>query len=581
MGSPTLFLIALLFLGAAGYYIYSTMRENNLKKAQKAVESGDLDVALTIFMENLRKNPGDIETIWHLGNINEEKENFLEAIGYYNKLIDKNAECSLFTQFELFRRSGFLYLKAGHDKEALDYLIQAYQLIPTNKSILKTIAHILLSQKLYYRAIPFFEKGLPFLKNDAVFLRDYALCLIMVDSLRDALDLLQDANQLQPSNLSIKFMSAYAYLKLKAYKKSSELIEEILNSDQWILNTEQLYYAIKMLFLSYLSDHQFEVAREIHKQLQNLVLNNDSPEWKEETSIAFVFLRARQGYFDLALKELNEYQLISPNSDSDSDEEDPEKSSGKPTHLEKLLLQMDTFKKEETIRTNGIEDLRPNLDYERKKLEAQEALDKLEVIYNDWINTFIRPDELRLNFGPSVKRFFDATLILDKYTEEAVKWAKDNVKTKANRKAAENNKKTHTALYKLGIDPDNPCESLINIDFPNFQIVATELARKMGYKTINQAIKADPMAFAETQGTDLLCEEQYDKSVRVLFCLRRWKEPIGLISLTDLLQQLKTFKAKRLIVVGTSPLSQEAETYVEKNDTVDFYHCEDIRAYLI
>lgn len=578
MGSPLLLIVALLFLGLAGYYIYSTMQENKIKKAKEAVESGDLDVALSIFMENLRKNPDDVDTMWHLGNINEEKGSFLEAIGYYNKLIDKGVESSLFTQFELFRRSAFLYMKSDHDKEALDYLIQAYQLLPTNKSVLKAIAHILLSQKLYYRAIPYFEKALPFLKNDASFLRDYALCLILIDSLRDALDLLQDANQIQPNNLSIKFLTAYAYLKLKAYQKSAEIVEEIINSDQWILDTENLYYAIKMLFLSYLSNNQFEVAREIHKQMQNLILNNKNPDWKEETSMAFVFLRIRQGYFDLALKELSEFRLISQSiNDPESDDEESEDSTTNSTYLEKLLLKMDAYKQEESVRNEAGEDLRPNLDFDRKKIQAQEAAKEVNKIYNDWMNTFVRADDLRIYFGPTVKRYFDATLILDKYTGEAVEWAKKNVKTKSQVKE----KKTHTALYKLGIDPDDPCNSLSKVDFPNFQIVAREIADKMGYITVSQAVKADPMAFAEAQGTDLLCEEKYDRSVRVLFCLRRWHESIGMISITDLLQQLKKFKAKRLILVGTSPLSEEAKSFVEKNDRVDFYSCEEITGYLV
>lgn len=578
MGSPLLLIVALLFLGLAGYYIYSTMQEKKLKKAQEAVDSGDLDVALSIFMENLRKNPDDVDTMWHLGNINEEKGSFLEAIGYYNKLIDKGVESALFTQFELFRRSAFLYMKSDHDKEALDYLIQAYQLLPTNKSVLKAIAHILLSQKLYYRAIPYFEKALPFLKNDASFLRDYALCLILIDSLRDALDLLQDANQIQPNNLSIKFLTAYAYLKLKAYQKSAEIVEEIINSDQWILDTENLYYAIKMLFLSYLSNNQFEVAREIHKQMQNLILNNKNPDWKEETSMAFVFLRIRQGYFDLALKELSEFRLISQSiNDPESDDEESEDSTTNSTYLEKLLLKMDAYKQEESVRNEAGEDLRPNLDFDRKKIQAQEAAKEVNKIYNDWMNTFVRADDLRIYFGPTVKRYFDATLILDKYTGEAVEWAKKNVKTKSQVKE----KKTHTALYKLGIDPDDPCNSLSKVDFPNFQIVAREIADKMGYITVSQAVKADPMAFAEAQGTDLLCEEKYDRSVRVLFCLRRWHESIGMISITDLLQQLKKFKAKRLILVGTSPLSEEAKSFVEKNDRVDFYSCEEITGYLV
>ncbi len=104
-------LIAIVSAFFIGYYLFMTFREVKIRKAEKAVRTGDLDTALAIFMETLRKNPNDVEALWHLGNINEEKQFYPEAIGYYTKLIEIGKESKFFSIFELYRRVGLLYRK--------------------------------------------------------------------------------------------------------------------------------------------------------------------------------------------------------------------------------------------------------------------------------------------------------------------------------------------------------------------------------------------------------------------------------------------------------------------------------------
>jgi tetratricopeptide (TPR) repeat protein len=199
------FVVTLVLAGLTGYFLYSTMQEGRSKKAQKAVESGDLDTALSIFMESLRRDPNNLDAIWHLGNINEEKGLIPEAIGYYVKLIEIGKETKLFTMFELYRRVGLLYRRLGRDNDALDYLLQAYQIIPSAKDVIREIADILFSQKAFFRALNFYEKGAVFLKDEAPFIKQYAFCLIMTDKIEMALPMLEALEKIFSNDLEFLF----------------------------------------------------------------------------------------------------------------------------------------------------------------------------------------------------------------------------------------------------------------------------------------------------------------------------------------------------------------------------------------
>ena len=156
--------VALVFL--VGYYLFSTMQDMRVKRAEKAVQSGDLETALSIFMNSLKKNPDDIDALWHIGNINEEKLHYPEAIGYYTKLIEIGKESKLFTMFELYRRVGMLYRKIERDQEALDFLFQAYTIIQSSREVLENLAMIVYSQKFFHRSRMFFEKEVQFIKHN-------------------------------------------------------------------------------------------------------------------------------------------------------------------------------------------------------------------------------------------------------------------------------------------------------------------------------------------------------------------------------------------------------------------------------
>lgn len=569
------FLVAIALAGITAYFLYATMQEGKTKKAQRAVESGDLDTALSIFMESLRRDPNNTDALWHLGNINEEKGLLPEAIGYYVKLIELGKESKFFTMFELYRRVGMLYRRLGRDNDALDYLLQAYQIIPSAKDVLREIADILFSQKAFFRALSFYEKGIAFLKGEALFIKQYAFCLLMTDRVEQALPLLEALEKPLGRDLEFLFLLSYAYFKTAAYQKAREIMETALNGNL-SPTPSMMYLGIKLLFMCYLHAKNFDVAKQLWDQLKNLIpsLGDDSGGQERELSLALIMLRSNQGYYDNALDELkmNFQKEIADNSkDGGATVESKQNQS----HLYKILSVLDKWKKEQEKETYSGISIRHTLDYARLENEAKDALTKLESVYQQWFTNFVTKEELWLNFRPRISITFDPVPILEKYLvpKDLGKKKQQDANTKINTKQGK--------YEALGIKQTEPCESLLSVDFPSFMMIARELASDMGYRVLSQVTKVDSNAYAEGKGFDLLCEEKIDKRSRVLFSLRRWIEPVSSIYLTNLLSSAKEFGAERIIIISTSPLSAEAERWLETNTRIQYLQCEDVSSFLL
>ncbi len=569
------FTVAVILAGLTAYLLYATMQEGKTKQAQRAVESGDLDTALSIFMESLRHDPDNIDALWHLGNINEEKGLIPEAIGYYVKLIEIGKESKLFTMFELYRRVGLLYRRLGRDNDALDYLLQAYQIIPSAKDIIREIADILFSQKSFFRALSFFEKGAAFLKDEAPFIKQYAFCLIMTDKIEMALPMLEALEKTFSHDLEFLFLLSFAYFKTAAYQRAREVIEIALNSN---LNpsVSMMYFGIKILFVCYLYAKNYEVAKQLWDQLKNLALNyTDEGERQRELSMALIMLRAKQGYYENAMEELKanfQKEIASGDAGGGTTLESKQNQS----FLYKLLAVLHRYKKEQEKEAYMGSSVKQTLDYARLENEAKDALVKLEQVYQQWLANFISKEELWANFRPKVALTFDPVPILEKYLVPKEKLKKSGESAERSSLSAKQGK-----YEALGLNPNNPCGSLLSVDFPSFTIIVRELASDMGYRVLSQVVKIDPHAYGEAKGFDLLCEEKTDKRSRVLFCMRRWTEPIGSIYLTNLLSAAKEFEVERIVMVGTSSLSPEAERFLETNKKLQYLHCEDISSFLL
>ncbi len=573
-----LVIIILILAGIITIYLFSTMQEMKLKKAEEAVEQGDLDVALNIFMDSLKKNPKNIETLWHLGNINEEKGNFAEAIGYYNQILALNEKSSLFSDYELYKRTGLLYREIKKDREALDYLLQALQYLPSGKEPPYHIAMILMGQSQYYRALSHFEKAMTHYAQDGEFRKYYGLCCLLTDNVKGAIEHFEESNILTPGDNQTKFMLAYAYMKEGAHRKSRETMEDVINANNYTLNNEQLFFAIKLLFISYCMDKNFEVSRDLHIKMENLANSTANTRYTEDVNMAFIYMRYLQGYFDLALDRLNDILNIEMDMEGMS-QEDQNKVKQNKSHLFDLLSILNKYK-DEKERARLLEEAGKKVEVEFSILEnkAREALTSLQTTMEDWKDHFLNLSKLTAYFIPQPAEHFDPSIVLDKYSEENMQV----IKKKMNKiEKAKTKPKTDSSFKALGVDPNDPCQSMKYMDFPSFVLTAQELADRMGYKVINQAIKLDPVAYSEGQGTDFLCEEKLHKEVRVLFVIRRWTTSMGYILITNLKGRMAEFKAKRIVLISTAPLSDEAKGVVEKDPTIDFYTCEDIAHHLI
>ena len=199
-------------------------------------------------------------------------------------------------------------------------------------------------------------------------------------------------------------------------------------------------------------------------------------------------------------------------------------------------------------------------------------MDKVDKIFDDWKNKFLPKEPLWDFFGLHPKNIFDPSIIIEKYKGDPMK------KMKKMAMGIEHNENEDD---DIPINTENPCETIISIDFPSFLVICKNLAEAMGYRVINQVAKVDKSAYAEGKGTDMLCTEKFNQNIRVLFCVRRWRDQIGNLTITDLLSSMRNFQANRIILVSTSGLSTEATMAIEGRSIMDFYRCEDVAQYLI
>ncbi len=560
VGAGLLFLI--------GYYLFYSMQDRKIRQAEKAVQAGDLDTALSIFMNSLRKNPNDIESLWHLGNINEEKKQYPEAIGYYTKLLEIGKESRLFTSYELYRRVGLLYHIIDRDQEALDFLMQAYNMIQSSKEVLETIAIIIYSQKFFHRAVAFFERAYQFLKRKPPFLKYFGLCLVMTDRLNESAGLLEESSRLDPRDFQTRFILAYVYFKIGAIQKARELVEDIVNSERTSLNSEQLYYSIKILFLIYLNEKNYDIARELAGQLKKINDGLKSKTFEEETNMAYIFFRIKQGYFDVALESISKNIDIKESMEGMDDEEKQQLRETR-SYIYEMVSTLDKYKKEsEKSLYTGNKPLKLDVDFALLESRAQDAGKELAKMYDEWQGKFVSSETLWEFFKPKAKSQFDPTIILDKYAEDTFRSLK--------KKTSPSLKETIDKERKDDTAQIDPCKVFMEADLPTFLEMSAKLVENMGLKVINQAVKIDPLAYSEGRAVDMLCEEKYQKDSRVLFCIRRWTEPIGYLSVSSIIQALKTLQAGKLILVSTSSLSLEASRAFEDNPDIQFFPCEEV-----
>lgn len=564
--------VALVFL--VGYYLFSTMQDMRVKRAEKAVQSGDLETALSIFMNSLKKNPDDIDALWHIGNINEEKFHYPEAIGYYTKLIEIGKESKLFTMFELYRRVGMLYRKIERDQEALDFLFQAYTIIQSSREVLENLAMIVYSQKYFHRALMFFEKAIQFVKDNPAFEKHYGLCLVLSDRVPDSVSLLEESFKKDPQDYQAKFILSYVYFKIGAFPKAREYIEDIVNSEKIELTNEEFYFALKMLLVIYMKDKNFDIARELIQQLKNVNASMNNPDYENEIAMSYIFFRVKQGYYDVAMDEIGKNITIKPVAGPGGTDDLQRQMKENRSRLYELIAAMDKFKKEkEKAVYTGNKNVKYDLEYSMIETRAMDSQKELDEIISDWEERFVQPDPLWDFFSPKTKTKFDPTVIMDKYSDSSI----DTLKK---RRAYSETATAEDNSADLVARSAQPCEQMLSVDFPTFLNLSRKLAENMGFNIINQTVKIDPMAYSEGQAADMLCQEKFKRDSRVLFVVRRWKEPIGYLSIMSIMGAIKTMRADRLVLISYSPLSTEASRAIEGNSQVSFYRCEEITNYL-
>lgn len=563
-------LVALVFL--VGYYLFTTMQDLRVKRAERAVQSGDLETALSIFMNSLKKNPDDIDALWHIGNINEEKNHYPEAIGYYTKLIEIGKESKLFTLFELYKRVGLLYLKIERDAEALDFLMQAYQMIQSSREVLENIAMIVYSQQYFHRALAFFEKASQFEKDNPSFSKHYGLCQVLSDKVSESAVWLEEALKMEPQDHQTKYILAYVYYRTGAVHKAREYIEDILNSDKITLSNEEFYYALKMLFSIYLDEKNFDITRELIQQMKDVNSKINDPNYADEISMSYIFFRVRQGYYDVAMDEIGKNVTVKTGDERSA--ENLRQARENRSHLFELVSALDKYKKEkEKAVYTGSKSVKYDLEYSMVETRALDAQKELDDIIQKWQDNYVKPEPLWKFFGVKTKTKFDPTLVIDKYAESSISTLKQ--KARAHEPMDRQDEETLRVATS-----EEPCERMLSMDFPSFLNLSRKLAENMGFSIINQAVKTDPMAYAEGQSADMLCQEKLKRDSRVLFCVRRWREPIGYLSIMTIMGAINTVRADRLVLVSYSPLSSEASRAIEGNSRISFYRCDDIVSYL-
>ncbi|MDD5171058.1 MAG: M48 family metalloprotease [Syntrophales bacterium] len=126
-----------------------------LKRIQAilALDNKNLDTVLRKYEDDLKKNPGDLDTLYGLALVQEKMGLMAPALGNFQKALQLAPEDE-----DIIRDTGIIYFRAGYPKEAADLLRKAYGLNGNNENTLSYLAKAYEATNDYASALDLYRK---------------------------------------------------------------------------------------------------------------------------------------------------------------------------------------------------------------------------------------------------------------------------------------------------------------------------------------------------------------------------------------------------------------------------------------
>ncbi|MFN4244642.1 MAG: tetratricopeptide repeat protein, partial [Brevinematia bacterium] len=233
------------------YFLFKNFFKDQYKVIEDLKSKAQYEEALKRLLKLYQKNKDDVRVIYELAEVNRILKNNLEAVGYYLKLIEKDAFPPIVTKGEVLKNIGLIFLEEKKVKEAFYYLYYASYFLPADKDLNYSLFKILMKEGNYNLADTFGQRALPFYSKDSVFLTDLAFVKLELNRYGDSIELLEKVGN---KSLKSKVLLAFTLLKLGGYKRALDIVLPILTEENIPDNVMYIVYKIVIYSNIYLKN---------------------------------------------------------------------------------------------------------------------------------------------------------------------------------------------------------------------------------------------------------------------------------------------------------------------------------------
>lgn len=525
-----------LILAVVGYFLLNSFIKDPYKTIEELKGKGNYEEALKRLLKMFQKNKDDLRVIYELAEINKQLKNHLEAIGYYLKLLEKNVFPPITTKGDVLKNVGLLFLEEKKIKEAFYYLYYASYFLPADKDVNYALFKIFLEEENYQLADTFGQRALPFYSKDPNFLSDLALVKLELNKYGDAIELLEKASI--SKNLKTRILLAFTLFKLGGYRRALDIIQSLITEEGIPHNILQIVY--KIIIYCHIGLKGFNEAMKYWDQFLSFATSKDLGNVIREIGFGIFMTYLYFSKYENAkamLSTLKEYEI----SDAVINSITP--------FIDEAIESMKLKKEMKSY------DLRP--------------IKEIENYVNSWLNSSLRIGEIKDIFYPR-KEAKDRINVL-----EIIKQVQDEIQ--------EHTKKVDEFLKTAGEglsveEEEDICDMFVNrLDTQTFSTICDELVKTLGFN-ISRKVPTD--ALTESEGIDYICTRPREAE-KYYVAIRRWgTNEIGKIAIVDINQRATENNCDKVLIISSSPLTEEAQNFIEKNSRIEFKTCKELAGIL-
>lgn len=522
-----------LIIATIGYLVLNYLSKDQYKIISELKDKGNYEEALRKLLKMFKRNKDDLRVIYELGEVNRLLKNNLEAIGYYLQLIEKDVFPPMTTKGEVLKQIGLLFLQEKKVQEAFYYLYYASYFLPADKDINYSLFRILFEEENFQLADTFGQRALPFYNKDPVFLTDFGVTKLELGKYGEAIEILEKA--LSSKNVKTRIALGFTLIKLGGYRRAIDILAPMLTEDN--VPSSAIYLIYKMLVYANIYLKNFNDTMRYWDQFLSFATSKNLVSVIREIGFGIFMTYLYFSKYENAkstLETLKEYDISDAVASAIS-----------------------------TLIDEAIKNI--NLKKEMKPYDLK-AIKEIDNYVNSWLNSSLRAREIIDALYPrkEQKEKINVVEIIKKVQEEMNLYnqkIKDIISSSAGG----------------GLSPEDEediCDMFTNrLDERTFALISEELVKALGFNILKK-IETEP--FLQSEGVDYICSRPRE-SHRYYIAVRRWgSNEIGKIAVVDINQKSIENNCDKVMIISSSPLTNEAQDYVEKNSRIEFKTCKEL-----